>query len=51
VRARDGSPITVEQLDAIATDPDLTNEEIRRQFRDLGIEDEDLIDAWLDRAG
>lgn len=51
LRASDGSFITVEQLDAIVNDPDLTNDEIRRQFRELGIEDEDLIDAWLNRAG
>jgi hypothetical protein len=50
LRASDGSFITVEQLDAIVSDPDLTTDEIRRQFRDMGIEDEDVIDAWLARS-
>lgn len=43
----DGQVITVEDLEAIANDPDLTNDEKRRDFRDLGIEDERLIDAFL----
>lgn len=43
----DGQVITVEDLEAIANDPDLTDDEKRQDFRDLGIEDERLIDALL----
>ena len=43
----DGQQIALEDLEAIADDPDLTTEEKRQAFRDLGIEDEKLIKALL----
>ena len=44
----DGEPLMLEELEDVANDPDLTAEEKRETFRDLGIEDEKLIDALLD---
>jgi hypothetical protein len=44
----EGQLFTVEELEDIATDDDLTDDEKRQAFRDLGIEDEELIDALLD---
>ncbi len=44
----DGRPLILEELEDVANDPDLTAEEKRETFRDLGIEDEKLIDALLD---
>lgn len=38
---------SVEDLEAIANDADLTDDEKRQAFRDLGIEDEELIGALL----
>ncbi len=43
----DGQLFVVEDLEEIANDPDLTDEEKRERFRELGIEDEELIDALL----
>ncbi len=43
----DGQLFSVEDLEAIANDGDLTDDEKRQAFRDLGIEDEELIDALL----
>ena len=43
----DGQLFTVEDLEAIADDSDLTTEEKRESYRALGIEDEVLIDALL----
>ena len=43
----DGQLFSVEDLEAIANDADLTDDEKRQAFRDLGIEDEKLIDALL----
>ena len=43
----DGQLFTVEDLEAIANDADLTDDEKRQGFRDLGIQDEKLIDALL----
>lgn len=42
-----GQQFVVEDLEAIAHDATLTADEKRQQFRDLGIEDEKLIDALL----
>lgn len=44
----DGQLFTVEELEEIASDPDLSEDEKREEFRELGIEDEELIDALLD---
>ena len=44
----DGQLFVVEDLETIARDPDLDNEERRELFRDLGIQDEELIDALLE---
>jgi len=43
----DGQLFTVEDLEAIAHDNTLSEEEKRQAFRDLGIEDEELIQALL----
>ncbi len=43
----DGQQFVVEDLEAIASDASLTSEEKKQQFRDLGIEDEKLINALL----
>lgn len=43
-----GQLFTVEDLEMIANDAQLTEEEKRAQFRALGIEDEKLIEALLD---
>ena len=42
-----GNPVTLEQISEIARDPDLSDDEKRQALRDLGIEDEDLIDILL----
>jgi len=47
LHAADGTPIRFEDLQAIVTDNQLTDDEKRQQMRDLGIEDEQLIDALL----
>jgi len=43
----DGQIYVLDDLEDIANDPDLTDDEKREAFRDLGIEDEDLITALL----
>jgi len=43
----DGQRFTVQDLQSIANDPDLTDDGKRQAFRDLGIQDEKLIDALL----
>lgn len=43
----DGQVFTVEDLQAIADDSGLSTEAKRQAFRDLGIEDPDLIEALL----
>lgn len=44
----DGQPLVLDDLTLIANDASLSVEEKRQAFRDLGIEDEKLIDALLD---
>jgi hypothetical protein len=44
----DGQLFTVEDLEDIANDSSLTDDEKRDQFRALGIEDEKLINALLE---
>ncbi len=43
----DGQTYVLDDLEAIADDPDLTDEEKRDALADLGVEDPDLIDALL----
>lgn len=43
----DGQVYVLDDLTKIANDDELTDDEKRQAFRDLGIEDEDLIDALL----
>ncbi len=43
----DGQTYVLDDLEAIAADPALSEEEKRDAFADLGIEDQDLIDALL----
>jgi hypothetical protein len=43
----DGTRITLEQVEEIVNDPDLDEPARRNALRDLGIEDEKLIDALL----
>ncbi len=43
----DGQRFTVQDLETIAEDSSLSDEEKRRAFRDLGIADEKLIEALL----
>jgi len=43
----DGRPIVLDDVEAIVNDADLTDDEKREQLRELGIEDEELIDALL----
>jgi len=43
----DGELIVSEDVDLIVDDPNLSAEEKRTALRDLGIEDEELIDALL----
>lgn len=42
-----GEPLLLDDIEAIATDMDLTDQEKREALQDLGIEDEDLLDAFL----
>ena len=44
----DGQLFTVDDLEAIANDPDLDEDAKRDAFRALGIEDQELIDALLE---
>jgi len=43
----DGQEITLDDITAITDDPDLSTDEKRQALRDLGIEDEQLIDVFL----
>ena len=43
----DGQHFVLEDLRAIAEDPDLSDEQKRQAFRDLGIDEEKLIEALL----
>ncbi len=43
----DGQHFVLEDLRAIARDPDLSDEQKRQAFRDLGIEEEELIETLL----
>jgi len=43
----EGQTFTVDDLESIANDPDLDDDGKRQAFRDLGLEDERLIDALL----
>ena len=43
----DGQEFTVEALESIVNDPDLDDNSKRDAFRELGIEDEKLIEALL----
>ncbi len=43
----EGQLLVLEDLEAIANDPNLDDGQKRDRFRDLGIEDEQLIDALL----
>ncbi len=44
----DGQPLILDDLVQIANDASLSVAEKREAFRELGIEDEELIDALLD---
>ena len=44
----DGQPLVLDDLTKIANDASLSVEQKRQAFRELGIEDEKLIDALLD---
>ena len=44
----DGQLFVLEDLEEIANDPNLDDEEKREAFRELGIEDEELIEALLE---
>ena len=44
----DGKPLILDDLAQIANDASLSVEEKRQAFRDLGVEDEKLIDVLLD---
>lgn len=43
----DGQPIVLEDVETIVNGTDLTDDEKREQLRELGIEDEELIEALL----
>jgi len=43
-----GEPLSLEELEAIANDADLTEQQKRDRFAELGIEDPDLIEVLLD---
>ena len=43
----DGRAIVLDDLEAIVDDDDLTDDEKRSQLRELGLQDEELIDALL----
>lgn len=44
----DGEPIYFDDISDILSDTDLSDDEMKEALRDLGIEDEDLIDALVD---
>lgn len=43
----DGQSFTLDDIEAIVDDPDLSTDEKRAALRSLGFEDEQLIDALL----
>ena len=43
----DGQPIVLDDVETIVNDTDLSDAEKREQLRELGIEDEELIDSLL----
>jgi len=43
----DGKPVVLDDIEAIVNDTALSEDEKRVQLRELGIEDEQLIDALL----
>ena len=43
----DGRPIVLDEVETIVNDTALSEDEKREQLRELGIEDEELIDALL----
>lgn len=43
-----GETLVLDELEAIARDPDLTEDQKRQRFQEMGIEDPDLIDALLE---
>jgi hypothetical protein len=43
----DGQHLILEDIEAIVRDPDLNEDQKRSQLRDLGLEDEELIEALL----
>jgi|GEM_PF-5470630 len=43
-----GETLLLDDLEAVARDPDLTEDDKRARFREMGVEDEDLIDALLE---
>jgi predicted small lipoprotein YifL len=45
--AADGRPIVLDEVETIVNDTALSEDEKREQLRELGIEDEELIDALL----
>ncbi len=47
-KGANGETLVLEELQAIAGDPDLTEDQKRQRFQELGLEDPDLIDALLE---
>ncbi len=47
LRDASGNAILLDDVEAIVNDAELTEDEKREQLRELGIEDEELIDALL----
>ncbi|UCF33245.1 MAG: hypothetical protein JSV78_13020 [Phycisphaerales bacterium] len=45
---KDGQVFYLDDLEDIANDPTLTEEQKKQAFRDLGIQDERLVEALLD---
>ena len=43
----DGRPILLDDIEAVVNNNDLSDDEKRSQLRELGVEDEELIDALL----
>lgn len=43
----EGQAIVLEDVEAVTSNPNLTDDQKRERLRDLGIEDEKLIDALL----
>lgn len=46
----DGNPLSLEDLQEITTDPDLTPDQMARELRNLGLLDEELIDAIVENG-